>query len=88
MGLFTGLLTLPLAPIKGVIWIAEKIQQEAERELYDERKIRGQLTEVELAYETGAIDEDTYVRLEEELLDRLRIAREFHSPDGSVEERA
>ena len=79
MGLFTGLLTLPLAPIRGVIWIAEKIQQEAERELYDEGRIRAQLTEVELAWETRAIDEETYVRLEEELLERLRVARELHA---------
>jgi hypothetical protein len=79
MGLFTGLLTLPLAPIRGVIWIAEKIQQEAEHELYDEGRIRGRLTEVELAYETGAIDEPTYIRLEEELLERLRISRELGS---------
>lgn len=24
MGLITGLLTLPLAPVRGVIWVAEK----------------------------------------------------------------
>ena len=75
MGLFVGLLTLPLAPLRGVIWIAEKIQQQAELELYDENRIRAQLVEVELAYETGTIDEETYIRLEEELLERLRESR-------------
>ena len=75
MGLFFGLLTIPLAPLRGVIWIAEKIQQQAEHELYDENRIRAQLVELELAFETGTIDEDTYARLEEELIERLRVAR-------------
>ena len=33
MGLFVGLLTLPLAPIRGTVWIAEKLAEEAAREL-------------------------------------------------------
>ena len=32
MGLFTGLLTLPLAPVRGTVWIAEQLAAEAERE--------------------------------------------------------
>ena len=37
MGLITGLLTLPLAPVRGTAWIAERLLEQAERELYDER---------------------------------------------------
>ena len=33
MGLLTGLLTLPLAPVRGVAMVAEVLQEEAEREL-------------------------------------------------------
>ena len=40
MGLFTGLLTLPLAPVRGVVWVAEQVAQEADRQLYDEDRIR------------------------------------------------
>jgi hypothetical protein len=75
VGLFVGLLTLPLAPLRGVIWIAEKIQEQAEYELYDENRIRAQLVELELAYETGTIDDESYASLEEQLIDRLREAR-------------
>ena len=32
MGLITGLLTLPLAPVRGTIWVAEQLAAEAERE--------------------------------------------------------
>ena len=27
MGLITGLLTLPLAPVRGTVWLAERIQE-------------------------------------------------------------
>lgn len=29
MGLITGLLTLPLAPVRGVVWVAEKLSDAA-----------------------------------------------------------
>src|SRR5947209_8619752 len=47
MGLFTGLLTLPLAPVRGVVWIAEQVMEEMERELYDEDSIRRELVQLE-----------------------------------------
>ena len=40
MGLFTALLTLPLAPVRGTVWIAEKLQEQAELELYDESALQ------------------------------------------------
>jgi hypothetical protein len=40
MGLITGLLTLPLAPIRGTIWIAEQVAEQAEAELNDDSTIR------------------------------------------------
>src|SRR5206468_3647955 len=33
MGLFTGLLLLPLAPLRGTIWLAEQLAAIAEQEL-------------------------------------------------------
>jgi len=35
VGLISGLLTLPLAPVKGAAWVAEQVADEADRELYD-----------------------------------------------------
>ena len=32
MGVITGLLTLPLAPYRGVVWIAEVVEEVAEEE--------------------------------------------------------
>ena len=59
MGLISGLLLLPLAPVRGTVWIAEKIYEQAESEFYDERAIRAQLMELDRARQAGEIDEQT-----------------------------
>jgi hypothetical protein len=46
MGLFTGLLTLPLAPVRSVVWVAERILEQAEQQMYDPVAIRRQLSEI------------------------------------------
>ncbi len=77
MGFLVDLLTFPvLGPIKGVIWIAEKVDEQVEKELYDEDKVRGQLMELELRLDVGEISEEEYLEAEEVLLDRLKVIRE------------
>jgi len=77
MGFLIDLLTFPvLGPVKGVIWIAEKVNEQVEKELYDEDKVRGQLMELEVRYDLGEISEQEYLEAEEVLLERLRIIRE------------
>ncbi|MFC5753075.1 gas vesicle protein GvpG [Actinomadura rugatobispora] len=72
MGLLTGLLTLPLAPVRGVVWLAERIRDQAEQELYDPVAIRGQLAEVDAALAAGELSEEEAAELQDLLLDRLR----------------
>ncbi|MGR8008169.1 gas vesicle protein GvpG [Streptomyces hypolithicus] len=71
MGLITGLLTLPLAPVRGVIWVAEKIHDTAERELHDPAVLRAQLAVLNQELEDGDITLEEFEREEERLLDRL-----------------
>ena len=71
MGLFTGLLTLPLAPVRGVIWVAEQSYDQAERELYDPAKIRRQLEDIDELRAAGEIDEVEAEAIEDELVQRL-----------------
>ncbi len=75
MGLFTGLLTLPLAPVRGVAWVTEQLMEEAERQLYDEQRIRAEILALELEYEDGNIGEEERAAREEELFERLNISR-------------
>jgi hypothetical protein len=71
MGLVRGLLTLPLAPARGLVWVLDQAVAEAEAELHDPRRIRAELAEASAALERGEIDEATYDELEQELLERL-----------------
>ncbi len=77
MSLLIKLLISPvLAPIRGTIWIAEKMAEQAENELYDEDAVRGGLVELELRYDLGEIGEEEYLAAEDELLARLKVIRE------------
>ena len=71
MGLLTGLLTLPLAPVRGTMWLAERLAEEAARELDEQANARRELERLQLAYELGQIDEDEFTRREDALLERL-----------------
>jgi hypothetical protein len=75
MGLISGLLTLPLAPVRGTVWIAERIQEQAERELYDESAIRAGLIELEEARATGEYDERELDEAEDALIAHLMEIR-------------
>jgi hypothetical protein len=75
VGLITGLLTLPLAPVRGVGWVAEQLAEQAEQELYDEGRIMRELAAVEMAHEAGEIDEETLERHVDALLERLEEGR-------------
>lgn len=75
MGLITGLLTLPLAPARGALWIAEQVQQEAERQMDVPSRVRTELAQLEVALERGELSEEEYERREDELLDSLEEAR-------------
>ena len=71
MGLLTGLLTLPLAPVRGTVWIAEQLTAEAERQLREERSPRRRLIEAERRLELGLLTVDEYEAIEEDALDAL-----------------
>jgi len=71
MGLFTGLLTLPLAPVRGTVWVAEQVLEQAEEEYYDPAKIRAQLDEVDRKRRDGELSDEEAMLMEDELVDRL-----------------
>jgi len=74
--LITGLLTLPLAPVRGVVWLAEQIQDYAEEQYYDPVNIRDELERVEEARRSGELSEEECAEWENELLRRLMYRRE------------
>jgi Gas vesicle protein G len=76
MGLLTGLLTLPLAPVRGTVWIAERLMEEAELELGDEATIRRRLAELEVRHELGEISDEELAEAEDALLAQLAAQQE------------
>ena len=71
------ILTAPmLGPLRGVLWLARMIDDQARAELYDEDKIRGDLAELELQLDLGEIELADFEAQEEVLLQRLKAARE------------
>jgi hypothetical protein len=60
-----------LAPVKGVVWLGEKLKEIAERELSDDGRIKEELMALQLKFELDEITEHEYNEKEKELLDRL-----------------
>ncbi len=75
MGLISGLLKLPLAPVTGTVWIAEQVQAAAEAEYYDETAIQAQLREIDAARTAGTISDAEADAAEDALLQRLMEGR-------------
>jgi Gas vesicle protein G len=74
MGLLSGLLLLPLAPVRGVNWVAGRVVDMAEQELLGPDAVRARLADLNRAYERGDITLDEFEREEEQLLDLLEAA--------------
>ena len=70
-GLVTGLVTWPLAPVRGTIWVAEQVLEEAQREWYDPAAIQRQLDDVAASRAAGDLTAEEADSLEEELVQRL-----------------
>lgn len=71
MGLFTGLLTLPLAPVRGVAWIGEQVQRQAEHEHGSAEAVSRRLAEIEAAWEAGRLSDEQRADLEARALEDL-----------------
>jgi Gas vesicle protein G len=71
MGLLTGLLTFPLAPLRGTVAVAEQVLKQAEEVYYDPATIRRELEEVERLREAGEIDDEEATAWEDQLIERL-----------------
>jgi hypothetical protein len=76
VGFFSGLATLPLAPVRGAAWVSKQVADEADRQLYDEDQIRREMIQLEIDYDDGKIGDEERADMEDALLERLEISRE------------
>jgi len=68
LGLFTGLLTLPLAPVRSVAWLAEQLEKYAEQEQRDPERIRRDMRAADDAFAAGAISEREWAETQDSLI--------------------
>jgi len=71
VGLITGLLTLPLAPVRGVAWVSEMLAEEAQRELAELESPQRALAELEAARAAGELTDEQFEELEAELIELI-----------------
>jgi hypothetical protein len=84
MGVLSAVLLLPLAPIRGVVALAEVIQRRVDQELNDPATTRRQLEALEEARERGEISPEEEDEAQDEILQariRPRVARKAPPKD-------
>jgi len=64
-----------LAPFKGILFIADKINEVIEKETSDEGTIKERLMGLQLKFEMDEIDEEEYDKREDDLLKLLENIR-------------
>ncbi|TJZ78307.1 gas vesicle protein G [Rhodococcus oryzae] len=74
MGLLSFIVTLPLAPVRGVVSLAELIQRQVEEELHDPATARRELEELEDARAAGEISTEAEEQAQQAILDRMTAA--------------
>ncbi|MFD0690138.1 gas vesicle protein GvpG [Actinomadura fibrosa] len=68
-------MTLPLAPVKGVMWLAEVLTEQAEAQLYDPGRIAAEMQQIADEVAMGEITEEEAAEREEDLIRRLNEGR-------------
>lgn len=71
MGLLTGVLGLPLAPLRGVVAVADQVLKQAEDAYYDPAAIRAELEQVDRMRVDGELTDAEADSWEDVLIDRL-----------------
>lgn len=71
MGLFSAVLGLPFAPVRGVIWLGEVIQDQVEQQLHDPAAVRRELEAIDETAAAGDLSAEEARRAQQRVLARL-----------------
>lgn len=83
MGIFSAVVGLPLAPVRGVLWIADIVRQQVEEEMYSPTAIRSQLEEIEEKRAAQQISDEEAKRAEAEVLGRVTGRTTAQPPEAN-----
>ncbi|MBF6078874.1 gas vesicle protein GvpG [Nocardia beijingensis] len=70
-GVVTSILTLPLAPVRGVIWLGELIQDQVDQKMHDPALMRRELEEIDAAAAAGQLSEEERRQAQQAVLNRM-----------------
>jgi hypothetical protein len=70
VGLIKELVLLPVAPVRGTLWVAEKIADEVDREQYGGGAAVQELEQIERAEATGDLDEREAAERQEQVIEQ------------------
>jgi|1186.fasta_scaffold40695_3 hypothetical protein len=79
MGMVSGLLTFPLAPVRMVGWVAGVLAQEAWDQEFSPAATRRALQAAQRDLEEGRLTEEQYEQIEDQLVERLVAAQRQQS---------
>jgi hypothetical protein len=71
MGLIGTVLLLPLAPVRGVTWVADVIREEADRRIAESASPARALEDLAAATANGQISPEEAEALEAEIIERM-----------------
>lgn len=71
MGLLWSIVSLPWAPVRGVVWVSEVIQEQVEQQLRNPASIRRELEQIEADAAAGRITAEERDRAQQAVLDRM-----------------
>ena len=64
------------APLDGLVWIAEQIEERATEELEQQENLQKRLTTLQLKFDLGDISEEDFVVQEQEILEAMEVELE------------
>ncbi len=61
------------APLDGLMWIAEQIEERATEELEQQENLQKRLTSLQLRFDLGDLSEEDFVAQEQEILEAMEV---------------
>lgn len=75
-----------MSPVNFTVWLAKKIKDQAEKELYDVEALKAALEELREQHEAGELSDKEFQQREDRLLKSLQEAREYQKSKVAAKE--
>jgi hypothetical protein len=74
VGLIKEIVLLPIAPVRGTFWVAERISDEVDRQEYSGGAAVSELDQIEEAKARGELDEEEAAKRQDEIIERQVVS--------------